>query len=79
MADGRGEDEPPATGVEVRWAGSGRDAADDLIVELLPAVHGPAAVVTADRRLRPGRQARDAEVLGPRTFRARLDAADEGR
>ena len=77
VADGRGEDEPAGTaGVEVRWAGGGPDAADDLIVELVAAGDLPATVVTADRRLRDRAAALGAAVDGPRAFRARIEAVD---
>ena len=77
VADGRGEDEHvDAAGVEVRWAGGGPDAADDLIVELVGAGDLPAMVVTADRRLRDRVAALGAETVGPRGFRGWLEADD---
>lgn len=73
VADGHGEDEPAGPeGVEVCWAGSGPDAADDEIVALLQTRAAQATVVTADRGLRDRVIALGAEVLGPRSFRERL-------
>ncbi len=77
VADGRGEDEmADPSGVEVRWAGGGRDAADDLIVDLLAATDVPATVVTADRRLRARVADLGGDVTGPRGFRARIESAE---
>jgi ribosomal protein S18 acetylase RimI-like enzyme len=66
--------------VEVRYArGGGRDAADDLLVELLasapPPREAPVAVATADGRLRERVRALGAEVIAPRRLRDVLDAA----
>jgi rRNA-processing protein FCF1 len=65
--------------VQVVRAGSGRDAADDRIVELLRVgtvdVAVPVTVVTADRELRDRvRDARpDATCHGPTWLRDRID------
>lgn len=73
VCDGRGEDEPPGPdGVEVVWAGTGPDAADDRIVELLAPAPRGVTVVTADRGLRDRVLALHADVEGPRSFRRRL-------
>ena len=62
-------------GIAVRYATRrGRDAADDLIRELV--AEGPdVTVVTSDRALRRDVEATGAAVIGAGTFLAQLDAA----
>jgi hypothetical protein len=80
VADGRGDDQPAdASGVELVWAGRGRDAADDRIVALLEGTGTPATVVTADRRLRERVRACGAQVIGPGALRRDLDVAGADR
>ena len=62
-------------GVAVRYATRrGRDAADDLIRELVAEIPD-ATVVTSDRALRRDVEAAGAAVIGARTFLSQLDAA----
>jgi hypothetical protein len=62
-------------GVVVRYATRrGRDAADDLIRELV-AGDADVTVVTSDRALRRDVEAAGADVIGAGTFLARLDNA----
>ena len=62
-------------GVTVRYATRrGRDAADDLIREIVVDVPD-ATVVTSDRALRRDVEDAGATVIGAGTFLARLDAA----
>ena len=62
-------------GIAVRYATRrGRDAADDLIRELV-ADDPDVTVVTSDRALRDDIEDAGAEVIGAGTFLARLDAA----
>jgi predicted RNA-binding protein with PIN domain len=61
--------------ITVRYATRrGRDAADDLIRELV-AADPSVTVVTSDRALRQDVEAAGADVIGAGTFLARLDAA----
>lgn len=61
--------------ITVRYATwRGRDAADDLIRELVGDIHD-ATVVTSDRALRHDVEAAGFIVIGARTYLARLDAA----
>lgn len=73
--DRRGAVADLADPVEVVWAGSGRDAADDCIVSLLREADATATVVTADRRLADRVAALAAGVVGPRSFRRTLEDA----
>jgi predicted RNA-binding protein with PIN domain len=85
VVDGRpvtGLPDGPNGGILVRYARrSGRDAADDRIVELLGDrsgdLHDPrggvAVVVTADRELGRRAQSSGAHVVGPRQLLAALD------
>ncbi len=71
-------------GVTVVWARrSGRDAADDRIVEVVATAPEPSSVevVTADRELRARVEALGAATSGPTALLARLDAlvADAAR
>ena len=62
-------------GITVRYATRrGRDAADDLIREIVAEVPD-ATVVTSDRALRRDVEDAGATVIGAGTFLARLDAA----
>jgi predicted RNA-binding protein with PIN domain len=62
-------------GVVVRYATRrGRDAADDLVRELV-AEDADVTVVTSDRALRRDVEAAGAEVVGAGTFLGMLDAA----
>lgn len=76
-------DGPPVDGlpegrhgaVEVRYARrTGRDAADDRIVELVAEADGVAVVVTADRGLRDRVRELGAAVRGPRELLDHLGA-----
>lgn len=88
VVDGRAVDGLPEgrnDEVIVRYAGrSGRDAADDRLIELLAdhaeegsgaagAEGGTSMVVTADRELRDRAAALGARTIGPRTLRDALD------
>ena len=87
VIDGRpvtGLPEGPTRDVHVRYATrSGRDAADDRIVELVGSaddvrgVAAPTLVVTADRELRRRVRAMGARVVGPRDLLALLDRLPE--
>ncbi|MEZ0292015.1 MAG: NYN domain-containing protein [Solirubrobacteraceae bacterium] len=73
--DGRAPDPPPAAeGVEVRYAGGGRDAADHVIAALVAAAADPRAlrVVTSDAGLAGRVREHGAAVLGAGAFRAGL-------
>jgi hypothetical protein len=62
-------------GIVVRYATRrGRDAADDLVRELV-AEDADVTVVTSDRALRRDVEAAGADVMGAGTFVAMLDAA----
>jgi hypothetical protein len=62
-------------GIVVRYATRrGRDAADDLVRELV-AKDADVTVVTSDRALRRDVEAAGADVVGAGTFLAMLDAA----
>jgi predicted RNA-binding protein with PIN domain len=62
-------------GIVVRYATRrGRDAADDLVRELV-AEDADVTVVTSDRALRRDVEAAGADVVGAGTFLAMLDAA----
>ena len=62
-------------GIAVRYATRrGRDAADDLIRELVAAA-SDVTVVTSDRALRNDVEAAGATVIGAGTFLGRLDAS----
>lgn len=62
-------------GIVVRYATRrGRDAADDLVRELV-AEGADVTVVTSDRALRRDVEAAGADVVGAGTFLARLEAA----
>lgn len=81
VLDGRPLDDLPEGdhgGVEVLYARrSGRDAADDRIVERVrEAGPGAVRVVTSDRGLRERVEALGAEVDGASTLLGRLDALD---
>jgi len=68
--------EGSTNGMTVVWPHrSGRDAADDRIVDLVGAASDPAAleVVTADRALRTRVEALGARTSGPRVLHMRLD------
>jgi predicted RNA-binding protein with PIN domain len=65
-------------GIEIRYpARSGRDAADERIVDLVDDLDGrdggDVAVVSSDQALAVAVTARGADVIGARTFLARLD------
>jgi hypothetical protein len=68
-----GTDAGAADGVDVVLAaGSG----DDAIVDVVRAAARPVTVVTADRELARRVAALDAQVVGPRWLRSRLDVPD---
>ncbi len=72
---------PSTTRVRVRAAArSGRDAADDMIVDLVAGLPEPhrAFVYTSDRRLRSRLHALGARTAGAGALRARLDGRRTG-
>lgn len=69
--------EGPHGPLEVAYARrSGRNAADDRIVELLAERGQHAAVITADRDLRQRVDAMGASTIGPRELLQQLDALE---
>ncbi|MGQ0804903.1 MAG: NYN domain-containing protein [Actinomycetota bacterium] len=79
VLDGRPLDDVPEgthDGVELLYARRpGRNAGDDRIIEVLSAATDPGAacVVTSDRALADRARALGADVVGARSFLARLD------
>lgn len=79
VVDGRGtEQSADGSGVEVRYAPGGPDAADHRIVEFVEAADTPAVVITGDRRLRDRVTALGARVHGPSWLRGATDPTNEG-
>jgi predicted RNA-binding protein with PIN domain len=68
------------SGVEIRFAGRARDAADDAIVELVRSAERPESllVATSDARLAERVRALGARTLGAGSLRRRLDERSTG-
>lgn len=68
-----------APGLDVRFAGRARDAADDAIVDLVAHASRPESLVvaTSDGRLADRVRAHGAKTLGARALRRRLDELEQ--